>query len=240
MKNKSTLCYIFISVFVFSACDLYLDCDEYTSRSPESLLKENDYVMLGDFVGLNILNHLGIVEYLATDSEFMIVEYQFRPKKIYKTKNGRSPEIFFLWIPEHIDQSNNYSSIMELKKLQSYLIYGNMLKPNKDELINLIRPLTHYENLIELLQGKKIPYHERWNSVQADSLIALRIMELDTLNIILDQRNLQGTVLYGTDRGLQTFSSYKYGALCFYDEKAKKYREVKSIEYLKSLEEINE
>jgi len=77
-------------------------------------------------------------------------------------------------------------------------------------------PITFVTELKNLFEGRRLS-RIRWNTIPADSLIALTIVNNDSLKKLLQLRNLSGRTLYGSDRYLWTLHEFQEGSLCYYN-----------------------
>jgi hypothetical protein len=210
---------------------ILMDCGDFYSVSPEELLRKNDYVLFGNFIAMDTLADLGSLNYLDSESKFMIVEYTFQSKS--KFKGEEKPKVY-LWTCEHVRLKDNYSTIDILEKYESALVYGKKITQFHD-VVNVMTPITFIDDLKSLLEGKRPSRIETgWNTMHGDSIIASRILNTDKLKSTLDQRNLNGQVIFGTDQYLATFVQFRQGSLCYYDS-ADKARNVSREEYLEIL-----
>ncbi len=239
-KNTFTMAYslLLLSIIVLLLCIsscILLDCGDFYSLSPEELLKTNDYVLLGDFVLIDTLANLGALNYLGSESKFTIVEYTFQPTINFK---GEKQHKIYLWNCEREEIKDNYSTVEILDKSETYLVYGKKISQFYD-VINVMTPITFIEDLKSLLEGGKPSRDEAgWNTMHADSVIASRMLRNDQLKSILDQRNLNGQVIFGTDQHLATFVQFRQGSLCYYDT-ADKARNVNREEYIEKLRSLS-
>jgi hypothetical protein len=235
MKKNMLLLFSIVGTCFAVACFM-IDCEGADSFSPEELLKSNDYVLLGNFVSVDTIANLGTINYLGTQSYFSVIEYAFQPNVIYKGETNLQK--VFLWNCEHVSFNPTYSSKFDLEKVSSYLVYGNKIVQN-GEIINVMNTKTYLDELKSLLQGRK-PTTTRsllWNTRNADSTIALRIMTTDTLALLLRERNLRGQVIFGTDPSLGTFTGFQDGFLCYYDDNNRPHT-IKRATYLERLNSI--
>ncbi len=224
---------LFANIFLGSmfSCNMY-DCGELNSLSPEEILSNNDYVLSGVFASIDTLVVLGSFDYLNSESKFLIVEYRFHPAKIFKGKNVSN---VYLWNCESVRMKDNYSTVLKLKASEQVLVYGKEMNQPED-LIYSMAPITFLDDLKNSFEGRKIS-RIRWNSFSADSLIALTILNNDSLQGLLKLRNLNGRTISGTDRYLWTLHEFHEGNLCYYDRSGLA-RTVSRKQYTESLEAL--
>lgn len=147
--NAIYLCALFFSVLTFSC---FNECGDIFSRSPEQLISENDFVLLGRFVSMDTLANLGEFNYLDSESNFFIMEYQFRTEMPLKgaTKNST----IFLWNCEQVRKKDNYTTITKLTDSETCLVYGREIAQS-DSLMNVMTPFALVEQLKLLLADKE-------------------------------------------------------------------------------------
>ncbi|MCI0616064.1 hypothetical protein L0244_24025 [bacterium] len=233
MKRKLIIASSIISLYCLSSC--FFDCEGLSSFAPGELLQVNNYVLLGDFVSKSTLISIGTVNYLGSDKNFSIVEYVFQPKSFFK--GDENFKNVYLWSCEMYG-SEDHSIILVLDRFSEYLIYGNAVQ-HPEDLINVMKSSTSYFDELKewLFKNRKNISDPLWkNTMQADSIIASRVIRNDSLTLILKDRNSKGLVLYGTDLALGTLNEYKIGALCYYENG--KSRTVSRESYLRKLESI--
>ncbi len=231
MKNKQGNIYILILLCILCPI-IYLcttECGDIIDRSPKQLIDENDYVLLGELVAIDTLFYIGNVEYLGSESDFFIMEYSFTIKESLKSLK-KIPNIY-LWNCERIRKKDKYSTIAKLKKSDTQLIYGKEINKT-EELINVMTSIAPVDEVKKLINDESSSFI--WNSMKADSTIAQKIMQADSLNSLINDRTKTGQIIYGTDTYLATFDNYMQGWLCYYDDNGKAHH-VKSANYFEAL-----
>ena len=221
--------FLIFSVYILVSCGGII-CGDLFDRSPEQLISENEYIVIGEFQSVDTIADLGSISYLGSKSKFLILEYAFTINT--HLKNAKNINNLFFWNCEREDLTSGYKTFIKFSKNELQLIYGNEIQSSKD-LINIMTPLTDVDELKKMMNNINTSYN--WNTQRSDSIIAKRILESNSIKNIFLSRMKKGKVLHGTDMYLSTLIDYKSGKLCFYDGSGNGKR-LNSKEYLSQLQ----
>jgi hypothetical protein len=199
-----------ITAIVIIACAHFVEscgflCTD-ANLSPQDLIEDNDYVIVGTLVSVDTLADLGFLQYLSSEERAYIIEYTFEPMEIFKGDTGTS--LIYFWCCISIRLMDGYYNAPECDSAIQ-LIYGNEIL-DSDSLIHIYTPNLVWKGDVLVLRdwitGK--PPETQWASATGDSTLMARIMESTHLEPILTDRNQKGRVIYGTEEGYYTHYSF--------------------------------
>lgn len=206
-------------------------CGDIWDRSPAQLIQENQYVGLARVDGIDTLVELGTLDYLGSESDFVLVSYSFS-----SVHTMRSPDDITLWHLWNCERgTSSYSTDLGLDAGDTVLVYGNQVK-TADDLFLLLSPIAPQDDLERILSGES-PQLD-WNTRAVDSTLAVTISQSDSLKELVAEVQLRGeVVLYCPEEFCLTMKDYRKGRLCYYDSLSVGHQ-VPSSEYLNELSDL--
>ena len=210
-----------------------IDCDSY---SPEDLLELHQYVLIGRVESIDTIAYLGRVAYFGEEEDYLVLQYVLSPKEVFKGKEGEAYVKLWYAAGHRVRDGRWFAPDMKLGDLS--LVYGNEIQ-NGETRIDLLEP-TIYSSVesIRALMAGDTTGRPNDNSREADSALALLVLQSGQLQSALEDRESVCPVIHATDQSMHTSWEYSREHIAYCDRDLQIGFMVTSEEYLEKLRDL--